>query len=83
MKLRKLSFIVLIFLLAALPFVVTNQYYLDVAIRIGINACVVIALNLMVGYSGQISLGHAGFFGLGAYFTAVTTSKYMWAPSLA
>jgi branched-chain amino acid transport system permease protein len=83
MNLKKLSLIVLMVLLAALPFVVTNQYYLDVAIRIGINACVVIALNLMVGYSGQISLGHAGFFGLGAYFTAVTTSKYMWAPSLA
>lgn len=33
-----------------------------------------IALNLLLGYSGQISLGHAGFFGLGAYLSGIMTT---------
>lgn len=83
MNKRNLGLGLIVILLLAFPYIITNQYYLDVAIRIGINACVVIALNLMVGYAGQISLGHAGFFGLGAYFSAVMTSRYDWSPSLA
>ena len=83
MNKRNLALGTVIVLLLSLPFLITNQYYLDVVIRIGINACVVIALNLMVGYAGQISLGHAGFFGLGAYFSAVMTTRYGWSPSLA
>ena len=80
MNKRNLALGGLVVLLLALPFLVSNQFYLDVVIRIGINACVVIALNLMVGYAGQISLGHAGFFGLGAYFSAVMTTRYGWSP---
>ena len=83
MNKKNLALGVVLILLLALPFLITNQYYLDVVIRIGINACVVIALNLMVGYAGQISLGHAGFFGLGAYFSAVMTTRYGWSPALA
>jgi len=62
-------------LLAAIMVVVyvasPNNFYLDVAIQIGLNAMVVVGLNLLIGYAGQISLGHAGFFGLGAYASAV------------
>ena len=47
----------------ALPLLLPNPYYYDVAIRIAMNAVVVIGLNLLIGYTGQISLGHAGFFG--------------------
>jgi len=43
-----------------------NAYAYDVAIRIAMNASLAIGLNLLIGYTGQISLGHAGFFGLGA-----------------
>lgn len=69
--------------LVLLPWVLPNGFYYDVAIRIALNACVVIGLNLLMGYKGQISLGHAGFFGLGAYASAVLTSRYEWPPLLA
>jgi branched-chain amino acid transport system permease protein len=42
-----------------------------------------IALNLLLGYAGQISLGHAGFFGLGAYLSGVLTATYGWNPWVA
>ena len=56
-------------IIALLPLAFPNNYYYDVAIRIGMNATIVVGLNLLIGYAGQISLGHAGFFGLGAYAT--------------
>ena len=40
------------------------------------NILVVVGLNLLMGYAGQISLGHAAFFGLGAYISAVLTTTY-------
>jgi branched-chain amino acid transport system permease protein len=67
-------------LLAVLPWAVPNAYLLDVINRIGINAIAVIGLNLVMGYAGQVSLGHAGFFGIGAYASAVLTSRYGWPP---
>ena len=39
-----------------------------------------VGLNLLIGYAGQISLGHAGFFGLGAYGSAILTARYGWPP---
>ena len=51
--------------LLALPFVLPNSYYMDLAIRMAINAIIVIGLNLLIGFAGQISLGHAGFLGIG------------------
>ena len=63
-----------------LPLVLPNSFYFDVAIRIAINAIVVIALNLLMGYTGQVSLGHAAFLGIGAYSSAVLTSQYNWSP---
>ena len=67
-------------IIALLPFLFPNNYYYDVAIRIGMNATIVVGLNLLIGYAGQISLGHAGFFGLGAYASAVLTARYGWPP---
>ena len=40
-----------------------------------INVIVAIGLNLLVGYTGQISLGHAGFFAIGAYGTLIFMTK--------
>lgn len=71
---------VLAIILAVLPLVLPNSFYYDVVIRIAINAIVVIALNLLMGYTGQISLGHAGFFGIGAYASAILTSNFGWPP---
>src|SRR5712692_11560023 len=62
---------VLCAVLAVVPLAFTNSFHFDVATRIVINAIVCVGLNLLVGYAGQISLGHAAFFGLGAYGTAL------------
>ncbi|HEX7044086.1 MAG TPA: branched-chain amino acid ABC transporter permease [Burkholderiales bacterium] len=74
---------VLVLVLAALPLALPNAYYYDIAIRVLINAVVAIGLNLLIGYAGQISLGHAGFFGIGAYSSAILTSHFGWRPGLA
>ncbi len=38
------------------------------------------ALNLLLGYTGQISIGHSAFFGIGAYTTGILVSRYGWSP---
>jgi branched-chain amino acid transport system permease protein len=50
-----------------------NRYYLGVAIDIGINVTLAVSLNLIVGHTGQFSLGHAGFMAIGAYIAAKLT----------
>lgn len=67
-------FCALMVFLAAFPFLVKN-YYVYVANYIAINIIVVIGLNLLVGYTGQISLGHAGFFAIGSYGTIILITK--------
>src|SRR5512142_444876 len=52
--------------LVAVPFLV-GDYTLYVINLIAINSIVAVGLNILVGYTGQISLGHAGFFAIGAY----------------
>ena len=69
--------------LLALPFVLPNSYYMDLAIRMAINATIVIGLNLLIGFAGQISLGHAGFLGIGAYASAVLPTHFGIHPLLA
>lgn len=73
----------LVAVLLVLPWVVPNSYYMDLAIRIGINAIIVIGLNLLIGFAGQISLGHEGFLGIGAYASAVLPTHFAWHPLLA
>ena len=47
-----------------------NAYYVDVALNVGIAVVMAISLNLINGYTGQFSLGHAGFMAVGAYGAA-------------
>jgi branched-chain amino acid transport system permease protein len=63
-----------------LPLVVTNEYYLGVLVIIAIHSIIVLGLDLLVGYTGQISLGHASFYGLGAYITGVLSVHWQWPP---
>ena len=72
---RQGGLLVLALIIALLPLVLPNRFYFDVAILIGINAIAVVGLNLLIGYAGQISLGHAGFFGIGAYAVTVLPSE--------
>jgi ABC-type branched-subunit amino acid transport system ATPase component/ABC-type branched-subunit amino acid transport system permease subunit len=61
--------------LAALPLVVTNPYYLHLAETILIYAILLFGLDIVVGYTGQVSLGHAGLFGIGSYTAGVLYFK--------
>lgn len=70
-------------ILLVLPFVLPNSFYLDLAVRMAINAVIVLGLNLLIGFAGQISLGHAGFLGIGAYASAVLPTHFGWHPLLA
>lgn len=47
----------------------------DTIVRIGILTIVVVGLNLLMGYAGQVSLGQAAFYGMGAYFSAILTTR--------
>jgi len=58
-------------LLAGFPFAVDNPYYIHLAQTIAIYAILLFGLDIVVGYTGQVSLGHAGLFGIGAYTAGV------------
>ncbi len=62
---------------------VSNAYYLQLLTFIGINTLLALGLNMLMGYAGQISLGHAAFYGIGAYTTAILTVHYAISPWLA
>ncbi|SIT40578.1 Amino acid/amide ABC transporter membrane protein 2, HAAT family [Paraburkholderia ribeironis] len=74
---------ILALVLCVVPFIAPNSYYMDIAIRMSINAVIVLSLNLLMGYAGQISLGHAGFVGIGAYASAVLPTHFGIHPLLA
>src|SRR5579863_1064277 len=50
-----------------------DPYYLDVMTGVGINIILAVSLNLVNGYTGQFSLGHAGFMSVGAYSSAAVS----------
>ncbi|MDI6852356.1 MAG: branched-chain amino acid ABC transporter permease [Deltaproteobacteria bacterium] len=77
---RWLLFTAAVFLIALL---MENEYYLTLLNFIGIHTLLVVGLNLLMGYAGQISLGHAAFFGLGAYTSGILTVTYGLNPWLA
>jgi branched-chain amino acid transport system ATP-binding protein/branched-chain amino acid transport system permease protein len=56
---------------ALVPLILGSNYYLFLATLVCIYAIVAIGLNLLIGYLGQVSLGHAGFFAVGAYTAAM------------
>ncbi|PLX90245.1 MAG: branched-chain amino acid ABC transporter permease [Desulfuromonas sp.] len=65
--------------LAIYPWVYGNPYILGLTNLIGIYTIVVLGLNLFIGYAGQISLGHAAFFAIGAYGSALlSTGVGLW-----
>jgi len=54
-----------------LPLFFSSAYYYRVAALVFIFALAVVGLNLLMGFAGQVSLGHAGFLGMGAYSVAI------------
>lgn len=65
------------------PFFDANPYTLGLTNLVAINVLLVLGLNLFIGFAGQISLGHAAFFGLGAYGSAISTVIFNLPPWLA
>jgi branched-chain amino acid transport system permease protein len=63
-------YLVIVALLAIVPAVVTNLYHIQVMIFIGIYTILTLSLNLLNGYVGLLSIGHAAFYGVGAYASA-------------
>jgi branched-chain amino acid transport system permease protein len=55
----------------AYPIFFADPYFLHMAILIGIYALLAVSINLLLGYTGQLSLGHAAFFGVGAYLSSL------------
>ncbi|MCR4672176.1 MAG: branched-chain amino acid ABC transporter permease [Lachnospiraceae bacterium] len=71
--------IVLIAIIIAYPFVVGQAgYYLSVAMKVLIMVIFAESYNLLLGYTGIVSLGHALFFGLGSYISAILMLRYHW-----
>ncbi len=70
---RRLAILALLALLLSVPLWVGNFYVLHVLIVTGIFTIAAMSLNLLLGYTGQLSLGHAVFFGIGAYVSALVS----------
>lgn len=60
-----------------------SPYLLQLLTFIGIQTLLALGLNMLMGYAGQISLGHAAFYGLGAYTSGILTVHCHWSPWLA
>ncbi len=72
---RHVPLAVFIILIMALPIAVRSPYYIGVLVFVGIYSMITICLGLLLGYAGQISLGHAAFYGIGAYASGLLTTR--------
>jgi len=68
---RSVMLLVLTAVVAVLPLIFPSTYYYRVAALVWVSAFAAIGLNILMGQAGQVSLGHAGFFGIGGYAVAV------------
>lgn len=60
----------------AFPFVFPSKYFIRIGTVCLMYVMITLSLNLMVGYMGQMSFGHAAFMGIGAYTAAILTTTY-------
>jgi len=74
------SLLILSIVVMILPLIITSSYYLSILIFVGIYSLITIGLSLLMGYAGQISLGQAAFFGLGAYTSGILSTKFALSP---
>src|SRR5436309_10286906 len=75
---KRLAVGALLAVAAAAPAWVWNPYHLHTLIMAGIFTILALSLNLLLGYTGQLSLGHAAFFGIGAYTSALLALRLEW-----
>jgi branched-chain amino acid transport system permease protein len=67
--------VVALVLAIALPWILNSGYYLQLFILSGINIILALGLNIVLGFTGQLALAHAGLFGVGAYFSALLVMR--------
>lgn len=79
---RTITLLVLAAIIAVLPLALPSNYYYRVASLVWVSAFAAIGLNILMGNAGQVSLGHAGFFGIGSYATAIGPAHLGVAPWL-
>lgn len=76
LDLRRASILVPIAIALVLPAIVHDQYYLRILTIMAMSGTIALSLNLIAGFAGIISLGHAAFYGFGAYATAIMSTRY-------
>jgi branched-chain amino acid transport system permease protein len=82
-KVRKYLFPLLILIIGNLPLFIQSSYYRSLLVFTGISTILTVGLCLVMGYAGQISLGQAAFYGMGAYASGILTVKYELSPWMA
>lgn len=78
MKNKKTGFLIALAAMiaaAVLPLFITNNYHLNLMIQVLINIIVVVGLNFITGLTGQMNLGTAGIFSMGAYTSSLIATK--------
>src|SRR5882757_7521299 len=68
---RYATLAILAVIIGLLPLFFPSTYYFRVASLVWVSAFAAVGLNVLMGQAGQVSLGHAGFFGIGAYAVAI------------
>ncbi|WP_308621238.1 branched-chain amino acid ABC transporter permease [uncultured Desulfovibrio sp.] len=77
MSRRAPLYVILAVAIAGLP-LVCNAYWTDVCVMIGLYALLSLSLNVMLGQAGIFNMGHAAFFAVGAYATAILNTQCQW-----
>ena len=80
LRVNRLVLLFVALVVYALPLVIKNPYYLNVLNIVALNALVVAGLTLLIGYTGQISLGHGAFYAMGAYVSGLMAIHLGWSP---
>ncbi len=75
MNIRYISALLLTLALLLLPFM-ANRYWIDVCVNVGLYAWLALSLNVILGQAGLFHMGHAAFYAVGAYTTAILNTQY-------
>ena len=80
LRIAKLPIVIFAVFIITFPWIASQipaiEHYTDIMVFAGIYCLITIGLSLLMGYAGQISLGHAAFYGIGAYVSAILTVRY-------
>lgn len=82
---KNIKWLGFLFFIGVLPSILDeiSPYYINVFILVGIYVILAVSLDLLVGFTGQISVGHAAFFAIGAYTSGILTTNHGVSPMFA